>query len=242
MHKKDRCKEEQHARADRHGGDLLGHAVELFLQRALLFFERLGQRCDLAELRLHTGCDDDGFCCAAGDAGARKHEVWHLGAAEPVPEDRLVRFAHGVGFTGERRLVHLKIAAFQQARVRGDLVAFREEHDIARHEVFRKDAVLHAVANHARIARQHVAQRFRGLARAVLLPEAEDAVDDVDEPDGDRQLHHVRKERDDAANPQKDCHQADEVCQKDENDRFSFLFGDDVLAVNPARVLNFLAG
>ncbi|MPM57745.1 hypothetical protein SDC9_104568 [bioreactor metagenome] len=166
----------------------------------------MGKFCDFAKLGLHRGCDDDGLCRAAGDACPGKHEVWHLGAGEIFAQNRLVRLAHGVGFTRQRALIHLKVAGFNQSRVRGDLVALAEQHNVARNKVFRQNTLLRAVPNHARIGGQHVAQRLRGFPRAKFLPEAEYAVDDVDQPDGNRELHHIGKECDNTTNPKQNCH------------------------------------
>ena len=241
VHKKHCRKEEEHAGADRHRRHLPCDTIQLLLQRAFLFLERLSELRDLTKLGLHTGCNHNGLCRAAGDAGTRKHKVWYFRAPKPIAQDRIVGLSNRVGFPSQSRLVHLKIAALKKTRVSRNLVSFGKKHDVSGHEIFRKDAVFRSVSNHTRIGRQHVSECFRRLARAVFLPEAEYTIDDVNQPNGNCELHHVGKKRDNTANPQQDGHKTHEICQKDENDRFPLLFGDNVFAVNPASVL-YLSG
>ena len=68
-----------------------------------------------------------------------------------------------------------------------------------------------AVTDDVDIGRQHLLQGLGGLVRLVLLPEAEAAVDEVDQPDGDAKLGHAGHKGDDAGHPEEDGHKVREV-------------------------------
>ena len=242
MHEQDVEREEDDAHAEREDGDLLRHVVELLLQGALGLAHVLREVGDLAELGVHADAGHDRATVALGDRGAREDEVGRLGRGEVVLEDGVGGLPHGIGLAREGRLVDLQVRGPDDARVGRDLVALGEEHHVTRDEVLGENLLLVAVADHIHVGREHLLQGLGRLARAVLLPEAEAAVDDVHEPDGDAELGHAGEERDEAGRPEEDCHEMREV-REEGDDRRLLLDGlDEVLALFDLALLRFACG
>ena len=109
---------------------------------------------------------------------------------------------HGVGgfvdgdrLAGERRLFRPQVLDVDEAKVRRDLVARFEQHDVARHQLLGRDHARFAIAQGPRLGGQHVADRIQRLLRLALLNEAEQPIDDDDaendrgvEPQAEHQL------------------------------------------------------
>ena len=231
---------EPHAHGE--DGDLLGEAVEVALERAADLLHVLREVRDLAELGGHADAQDDRAPVALRHARAREDQVGDLGGGEPVLGDGVGGLARGVRLAVQRGLVHLQVGARDDAGVGRDPVALREEHDVARDQVLGEHLLLPSPADHVGVGGQHLLQGLRRLAGAVLLPEAEDAVDDVDEPDGAAQLGQPRDERDGARHPQQDGHEMGEVGQEGQHGRALPGGFDQVLPVAPLALGGLLVG
>ena len=240
LHKGDGSHKKRQTNGNGDDRNLLRQNVEFLLQRTLLFLCRLRQLGDAAELGLHADLGDDGPRGAARHARSLKDQVRDLKTGNVFLQHRVVTLAHGVRFAVQRRLVDLQVAAGNQPRIGGNLVALLNEHDVARHKVFGQNLYLVAVTHDARIRWQHFLQGFARLAGSEFLNKTENAVDDVDEPDGDAELRHLRNKRHNAADPEQDCHETDEIGEKHEDDRFPFLLLDHVFAVFLLVFLNLL--
>ena len=206
--------EERDAHAHGEQRDLLGQAVELTLQGALGLLHVLREARDLAELGRHADARDHDAAVALGDRGAGKDEVGGFGGGEVGLAHGVGGLPHGVGLAGQGRLVDLEVGGADHAAVGRDLVALREDHDVAGDEVLREDLDLLAVTDDVDVGGEHLLEGLGRLVGLVLLPEAEAAVDEVDQPNGDAQLRHAGDERDDAGDPQKDRHEVREVGEK----------------------------
>ena len=87
-------------------------------------------------------------------------------------------FFHGLGFAGQCRFFDAQLARFEQAQVGGDFVAGAEQHDVADHELFRRDLAALTVAQHRRVEREHVADGVQRTFRLAFLDHADDGVDE----------------------------------------------------------------
>ena len=101
----------------------------------------------------------------------------------------------GDRLAGERRLFRPQVLHVDQAKVRRDLVAGLEQHDVARDQLVRWDQASLAAAHGPGLCRQHVADRVQGLLGFPFLNEAEQRVkehypqnDRRVEPQADHQL------------------------------------------------------
>ena len=81
---------------------------------------------------------------------------------------------------GERRLGHRQRGSLQQPGVGANRVAFRQEQDVARHEVGSRDALLAPVAHDARGGRRHALERGDRLLGARFLHVAEHGIENDD--------------------------------------------------------------
>ena len=80
---------------------------------------------------------------------------------------------------------NLQIDGLDQPGIGGNSVARPQEHDIARHEVARRDFALLPIAQDGRRGRGHPAQRLDGALGAVFLHKAQEHRKQHDDGDGD---------------------------------------------------------
>jgi hypothetical protein len=103
--------------------------------------------------------------------------------------------------SGERGLIYPQVVIIYQTRVRRDSISFGQQDNVAGDQFFRQDALLLACAQHAGINRKHLPQGFGGFPSPEFLPKAENAVDQVDQPDSNRKLGKLRDKTHNAGAP-----------------------------------------
>jgi hypothetical protein len=81
------------------------------------------------------------------------------------------------------------------------VVALGQQHNVTRRQRFGQNARFLAVTQHMGIGGEQTLERRRGLFGAEFLPKGEGAVDDIDHPDGNAQLRHLRHKGGNAAHP-----------------------------------------
>jgi len=116
-----------------------------------------------------------------------------------------------MGLPGEYGLVDPQLRLRDHPGVRRDVVPLGEDEDVPRDKFLRGDLRLAAVPSDVGAQRKDPPERLGRLLRLVLLPEAERAVDEVDDQHGDADLGHPGEERDAAADPQQDRHEVGEL-------------------------------
>ena len=114
----------------------------------------------------------------------------------------------------EGTLVHAQGLGREQLGIRRDLIPLLEPDDVARDEIARGDPVDRPVADHRDVMGKERGEELDGAFRAVLLDEAEHAVDDDDREDGPGQLRHPSEERDRAADPEQHGEEARELFEE----------------------------
>jgi hypothetical protein len=166
------------------GGDDVAELLDLAQQRRLERADAGEQGVDAAELRRAAGRHDHAGRATGHDHRARERHAF------PIADRRIGRRRLGVlvgrdRFAGERRLLGAEILHVDQPQVGRNLVAGFEQHDVARHQLLRRDQARLATAQGSRFGRQHVADRIQRLLRLALLDEAEHAVEN-DHAEDDR--------------------------------------------------------
>ena len=143
---------------------------------------------DLANLGAHAGRGDDADGPAVGDRRAREHHV-ELALDARILRDELEVLEHGLALAREGALVRLEGGRLElhDAHVSRHLVAHADVDHVARHELRRRH-VGHelAVAQHLRGGRLHLLECVESVLGVVLLPDADDGVDDQYEHDHER--------------------------------------------------------
>ena len=109
-------------------------------------------------------------------------------------------------FAGQRRLLHLQALDLEQPQVGRHLVAGLDEDDVARHQPFGGDGLAMAVAQHAGLQRQHLADGIERPLGLALLDEADQRVDDDDAGD-DRRIDVVLHQGGDRRRDEQDVDQ-----------------------------------
>jgi hypothetical protein len=165
--------------------DALADDLQLPLQGRRLRLLRLEQVRDAAHLRRLTGLGDDERPSADGDVRAREHHVGPVTERDLGVLERLSVLVRGYALARQRRLVDAKRRGRHESAVRRYAVARGEQDDVAGHELDSGELLLPPVANVGRGRCGHRAQRLHGLLGAVLLREAEDAVEQQDRHDRD---------------------------------------------------------
>ena len=105
--------------------------------------------------------------------------------------------ADRLALAGQRALHHAQRGGLDEPAVGRDSVARLEQHDVAGDELFGADSVSIAVAHDGRSRCRELLERLEGLLGAVLLHEAEHAVEQQDREDRDRFEHLALDRRDD---------------------------------------------
>ena len=162
--------------------DLPSEAVQLPLERRLLFRLLLDESGNLPELGRHAGLDDDGLAAPSVDRGPHEHHVLAV-AQERVAGQRLDRLADGERFAGQRRLVDAEACDLEEPSVRGDSVARREDGDVAGHQLAGRHGDDPTFSEDMGLRRGQALECLEGPFRPVLLHEAEDRVHDHDDDD-----------------------------------------------------------
>ena len=152
--------------------------------RLLLVLLGLGHvGLDLADLGTHAGRGDDADGRTVGDRRAREHHV-ELALDAHILRDELELLEHGLALARERALVRLDGGRLQldDAHVGRHFVAHADVDDVAWHEIRRRHVGHeHAVTQHLCGGRLHLLERVERVLGVVLLPDADDGVDDQDE-------------------------------------------------------------
>src|SRR5712692_3655103 len=107
--------EDQTGRKEDRDPDLPPEAVQLFLERRLLFRLLLDETRDLPEFRRHGGLDDDGLSASSVDRGPHENEVLSI-PQERLAGQRLDRLAHGERLASKGGLVPPEARGLQEAR------------------------------------------------------------------------------------------------------------------------------
>ncbi len=118
--------------------------------------------------------------------------------ATPLPD--------GNRFPGQRRLLNPQRLGLGQSEIGRHLVARLQEDDVARNQGVRRHHAAPAGAHHARLEREHLADRGERPLRLALLHEADERVDEDDARD-DAAVHPLAEQRRDQGGPQQDVDQ-----------------------------------
>ncbi len=207
--------EEDGADGKGHGRHHPGHHLHLPLQRAGLFLHPLGQGGDVAQLGVHAGGDDHGPGCAGEGRGAGKHQIGHFSPEELLAVlHGLGKLVGGAGLPGEGAVIHSEVLGVNEAGIRRDLVPGLQKNHIAGNDRGRFHLPDPAVAAQAAFGRQQLLQGLDCLFGPVLLPEAEDRVDQDDQGNGPRQPCHTREIRKPGGGPEQQSKEVDEIGAK----------------------------
>ena len=172
---------QDHARDAQH----LGDAVQILLQRRLLFLDLVQHAGNLADL----GMVADLFHHAL--AAAVFHQGGHEGLVLAVAEGRLLIAGFGAvllhrnAFARQGRFIHLQGTGLHQGKVRRHHAPRFQDHVIARHQFRRGDLRLHAVPDHHRRGRIDLPQGLHGFLRRKFLHGADDHVGQHHHDDND---------------------------------------------------------
>ncbi len=169
-----------------HGGDAQGFAqlVQAFLQRGLLFFNGLKHRGDHTELRVHAGTGNNTLAAAVGDRGAHKGRIVAVAQGDIGHQVAFGGLFGRYRFTGERSLFDAQVHRFQEAQVRGDMVASLHKNDVARNQLAARHALAVPVAQHLGFGRGHFLERGQRGLSAGFLHDAHHGIQDHDEQNG----------------------------------------------------------
>ena len=180
------------ARGEHHGADAehdhaqpLAGAVELLLQRRRLRLRRFEEPGDAPHLRVHAGRHHHRAPAPVGrDRAGEQHVV---AVADPgIAVDRRGLLRHRHALAGERRLVGPQVRRLDQAGIRRDLVAGLDQHDVAGHDLVRRNPQPLAAADHRGFRRGQRHQRTHGFLGARFLDEAQHRIEDDDRENHDR--------------------------------------------------------
>ena len=151
--------------------------VELHLQRR-------GSRLGLgqharqpAHLGGHAGGGDEHLCTAARDHRVHVGHVHAFGQWRLGGDDACGILGHRVRFTRERSLVDLDAVDHEQPPVRRHTIAGLQQHHVAGHEFGRGDLLDACRAPDTRHRREHLLQGCQRRLGPVLLPEAQQGIE-----------------------------------------------------------------
>jgi hypothetical protein len=185
---------------DHQTGDrqLLADPIEPDLERCVLGDDRLEHRGDLSELGRHAGPDDDARPAAVRDLGARVRHAAPVTQREVLPVDRIGLLVDRLGLTGERRLLDPEVRGLDQPEIGGHHAAGLDHHDVARHQLDRRDLGRPTVPDDAHDRHRESTQRGDRPFGPVLLQKAErrEQHDDrSDRPGLEELAEHQRQQR-----------------------------------------------
>jgi hypothetical protein len=167
---------------------------------------------DAAEFRGTARRIDDGLPAPTGHGGSGQGEICECRRHSAAGINLVRDSRHRSGFSRERRQIETKSVARNDARIGRHGLALRQHEDIARHDLARTDHLHGTIAPHRNLPGQQRLQCFGCPLYFVLLPVAEQAVDDDDRQDRPSQLRHPGQERQQRARPQEQRKQVNEVC------------------------------
>jgi hypothetical protein len=148
---------------------------------------------DLEERGRSAGRDHHRGRGPAHDRGAEKHELRAVRAQ--ALERRAVRcFLGRQRLAGHRGLLHVEIAAFQQARIRGHQIAGRQSHDVTRDQLPPRDLAQAAVAQRRGCRRDAGLKLAHRALRAQRLKQVEHGAERHDRGD-DRRVEPLSQQR-----------------------------------------------
>jgi hypothetical protein len=93
---------------------------------------------------------------------------------------------------------------FNQSHVRGDAVAWAEEHDVVRNQFKSFNVLPPSFPQYHYAPRQQITKSIASLIRAVLLNEREQAIEYNNDEDRESELWHAGQNGQTAGNPQHD--------------------------------------
>ena len=114
--------------------------------------------------------------------------------------DRRAPLPTATDSAGQRRLLHPQGLGLGQSEIGRHLVARLQEDDVARDEGVRRHHAAPAGADHARLEREHLADRGERPLRLALLREADERVDE-DHARDDAAVHPLAEQRGDQGEP-----------------------------------------
>jgi hypothetical protein len=208
--------EEDEPHADRDGPHRAGHGHELPLEGAQLTLRRAREAGDRPELRRHAGGGDDRLAPPARHGRPGEDGVQPFGRRPGLPADRGRRERRGgasdrTGFAGERRLVDAQLVGLHHAGVGRHPLPLGQQEHVPGDQRLGVDVGLDALAEHPRLVRQQPAERLDGPLGPELLPGAERAVEQVDDPHRDGELRQGGEQGEDAGSPQQQRHEVAHV-------------------------------
>ena len=180
----DAADEHEDAHQERRDRQSLAERRQSSLERRLataVFLEEFG---DPSECRLHPGRHDQAKATPIGDRGATEGHVPLVGEDRGGDVGNRSRdLACGFRFARQGGLVDPEGSSLDQAHVGGHHVPRVEPHEVARHELGRRDDGRDAGTNDARRRAGHAFERVHRLFRPVLLDEPDDPVEHDDHQD-----------------------------------------------------------
>ena len=160
-------------------------AVEFLLQRCRFLLSGLQQSRNTADLGPHSGRDNDGPSPPVGGDRARVKHVAPIADAD-IPGDGVDVLRHRYALAGERSFVGLQVRNLDDPGVRRDLVAGFHQHDVAGHDLGRRDALALAVTHDCRLGRSQRHQRPHRLFGPRFLDETQHCIQHDDRHDDNR--------------------------------------------------------
>ena len=139
---------------------------------------------------------------------------WSAGAPRGDVREGRRDLGDGLRFACQGRLVDTHGRRLQEAQVGRDDVALFEEQDVAGHDLASRHEPHLAVAHDTSLRAGHPLEGVHGLLGAVLLDEADDAVEDDDGQDDQGVLGLADEGRDDGGHQEHDDHGARELVEQ----------------------------
>ncbi len=208
--------------------DPQGHGVQLPGERRLLLGGRRQHAGDLADLGVGAYAGDDHHAAAVGDRRVHERHIGAVAGAELGVGECVGRLGGGHALAGERRLVDVQRARLDDPPVGGHVVARGEQHDVAGHDLLRRDLRLDAVAAHAR---RQLHQRLERVHRALCLALLAQAGHGVEHREGDEDQAGAPladDQRDRRGDQQDDLHVRAVLVEEPPPARLTLLFGKSV--------------
>jgi hypothetical protein len=161
--------------AENRAAGLVG-LVQVLDERSLVVARLLGLAkhfCNLTDLGLHTGSNDNTSSATAGDRATGVDEVDAVANGHViVGEDDLGLLGDGQGFTGQERFVGRQVDAVDQTQIGRDHVTSSEGDQVTLDECLSLDDVAIAAANDFAFRGGQGVERLDGLLSTVILDQS----------------------------------------------------------------------
>ena len=189
-------------------GDPQRQGVQLRGQRGLQGGRRLQHPGDAADLGAVSRPGDDHHTAPVRDRGVHERHVRLIPHAGLLVGDRLGALGRGDALAGQPGLVDLQRRGLDDPPVGADVVARRQEHDVADHHLVGIDLDLRAVTADPGGRLEHRLQRVHGALRLALLAHPPERVHRRDRQDGEARGDLSDQDRGDGRHDEDDLHVA----------------------------------